>query len=352
MKILITGIAGFVGCSLAKQLVEEKANLQILGIDNLSRRGTEKNLVDLKALEICFFHRDMRLQSDLDNLPSVDWVIDCAANPSVLAGLDGQISSRQVMEHNLLGTINLLEYCKKHRAGLILLSTSRVYSAQELANLPVEQSNGRYHSNNSEISGCSELGITESFPTTAPVSLYGASKLASEQLVLEYSQVFDFPAWINRCGVLAGAGQFGKADQGIFSYWVHSFREKRPLKYIGFGGTGYQVRDALHPNDLVPLLIRQICEPNWEAPKILNLGGGLENSLSLKELSIWCEKRFGPNEVSSSPEERPMDAPWIVMDSSVAKNAWNWRPKIGINQILEEIASFADDNPDWLSRTT
>ena len=86
--------------------------------------------------------------------------------------------------------------------------------------------------------------------------------------------------------------------------------------------------------------------------KILNLGGGLENSLSLKELSIWCEKRFGPNEVSSSPEERPMDAPWIVMDSSVAKNAWNWRPKIGINQILEEIASFADDNPDWLSRTT
>ena len=104
-------------------------------------------------------------------------------------------------------------------------------------------------------------------------------------------------------------------------------------------------------NDLVPLLIRQICEPNWEAPKILNLGGGLENSLSLKELSIWCEKRFGPNEISSSQEERPMDAPWIVMDSSVAKNAWNWRPKIGINQILEEIASFADDNPDWLSRT-
>ena len=117
------------------------------------------------------------------------------------------------------------------------------------------------------------------------------------------------------------------------------------MKYIGFGGTGYQVRDALHPNDLVPLLIRQICEPNWEAPKILNLGGGLENSLSLKELSIWCENDLAQNEVSSSPEERPMDAPWIVMDSSVAKNAWNWRPKIGINQILEEIASFADDNP-------
>ena len=101
-------------------------------------------------------------------------------------------------------------------------------------------------------------------------------------MILEYGNAFEFPVWINRCGVLAGAGQFGRADQGIFSYWVHSFKERNPLKYIGFGGTGHQVRDALHPNDLVPLLIRQICEPNWEAPKILNLGGGLENSLSLK----------------------------------------------------------------------
>ena len=70
------------------------------------------------------------------------------------------------------------------------------------------------------------LGISEDFPTTAPLSLYGASKLASETLILEYGECFDFPVWINRCGVLAGAGQFGKADQGIFSFWIHSFREK------------------------------------------------------------------------------------------------------------------------------
>ena len=169
---------------------------------------------------------------------------------------------------------------------------------------------------------------------------------------MEYGNAFDFPIWINRCGVLAGAGQFGKADQGIFSYWIHSFKEKNTLKYIGFAGTGYQVRDAMHPKDLVPLLIRQIFEPNREAPRTLNIGGGIENSLSLKELSIWCEQRFGSNQVVSSLEERPMDAPWIVMDSSVAQNAWNWKPKIGIKQILEEIASFADDNPEWLCYTS
>ena len=183
------------------------------------------------------------------------------------------------------------------------------------------------------------------------MSLYGASKLASETLILEYGGCFGFPVWINRCGVLAGAGQFGRADQGIFSFWIHSFKEKKALKYISFAGTGHQVRDALHPKDLVPLLTRQIYEPNWDAPKIINVGGGIENSMSLKQLSDWCEKRFGPNEVFSSQEERPMDAPWIVMDSSVAQNAWDWRPRIGINQILEDIANFADDHPEWLSMT-
>ena len=140
----------------------------------------------------------------------------------------------------------------------------------------------------------------------------------------------------------------GKADQGIFSYWIHSFREKMPLKYIGFNGTGHQVRDALHPKDLVPLLSRQMLEPDWDAPKIINLGGGVENSMSLKELSNWCEERFGQNKVLSTNDERSMDAPWIVMDSSVAHNAWNWSVKTKIGQILEEIANHAEKKPSWL----
>ena len=151
--------------------------------------------------------------------------------------------------------------------------------------------------------------------------------------------------------MLAGAGQFGKADQGIFSFWIHSYREKNPLKYIGFNGTGHQVRDALHPKDLVPLLSRQMFEPDWDAPKVINLGGGVTNSLSLRELSSWCEDRFGQNEVLASKDERPMDAPWIVMDSTTAQNAWNWSVKTEIEQILEEIAKHAEKNPEWLSLT-
>jgi len=350
LKILITGICGFAGSSIAKAMLLGHSNLQIVGLDNFSRKGSELNVSELTKLGIDLIRGDIRSQSDIDGLPKVEWVIDCAANPSVLAGIYGQSSSRQLMEHNLLGSINLLEYCKNQKAGLILLSTSRVYSASELAALPVKSStNDRFELQGCDVSGASSLGISEEFPTTAPLSLYGASKLASETLILEYGECFDFPIWVNRCGVLAGAGQFGKADQGIFSYWVHSFRENKPLKYIGFQGTGYQVRDALHPNDLVPLLSRQILEPDWEAPKIINLGGGVQNSMSLKELSSWCGDRFGQNEVLASPEERPMDAPWIVMDSTTAQNAWNWSVKTEIEQILEEIADHACQYPNWLS---
>ena len=349
MKIMITGICGFAGSCIAKALLQSKIDLEVFGFDNFSRRGSEKNIILLSHLGVNLIRGDLRAQSDIDILPQVDWVIDCAANPSVLAGLDGRSSSRQLMEHNLLGTINLLEYCKSHKAGLILLSTSRVYSATQLAALPIEPSDNRFDLKDFIVSGASSLGISEKFPTTAPLSLYGASKLASETLILEYGECFDFPVWINRCGVLAGAGQFGKADQGIFSYWIHSFREKKPLKYIGFNGTGHQVRDALHPKDLVPLLSRQVMETGMDLPNIVNLGGGIDNSMSLKELSNWCEERFGENEVIESEEMRLMDAPWIVMDSTTAQIAWDWRVETKIDQILDEIANHAEQMPNWLN---
>ena len=348
MKILLTGACGFAGCNIATRLKEIDESIHIIALDNLSRKGSEFNIATLKKFEIEIIRGDVRLQSDLESLPEVDWVIDCSANPSVLAGLNAQTSSRQLVEHNLIGTINLLEFCKSKRSGFILLSTSRVYSSLELANLKVEPIEDYFQPTLIETKGISKEGLNEQFPTTAPISLYGASKLASETLILEYGKAFDFPVWINRCGVLAGAGQFGKADQGIFSYWIHAFREKKPLKYLGFHGSGMQVRDALHPKDLASLLFKQMQNPAKELPRILNLGGGIKNSMSLKQVSDWAENRFGYNEVFSSEKTRAMDAPWIVMDSSLAKDTWNWEPEKSIECILNEIAEHAEKHPNWL----
>ena len=130
MKILLTGACGFAGSTLARAIADAGLAWTLFGFDNLSRIGSELNRPQLGRLGVRLFHGDLRCQSDVDALPVVDWIIDCAANPSVLAGADGQTSSRQLMEHNLLGTIHLLERCKATKAGFILLSTSRVYAIE------------------------------------------------------------------------------------------------------------------------------------------------------------------------------------------------------------------------------
>src|SRR5450756_1443354 len=211
MKILITGICGFVGSTLARALLDSAENLKVTGVDNFIRPGSELNRRELAKLGVKIIHADVRSAADFETLPDADFVIDAAANPSVLAGVDGKTSSRQLLEHNLWGTVNVLEYCKTHRAGLILLSTSRVYSIKPLAELAVEARDQAFHPRAGSLPpGLTQNGVAENFSTAPPLSLYGSTKLASECLALEYGGAFGFPVWINRCGVLAGAGQFGK----------------------------------------------------------------------------------------------------------------------------------------------
>lgn len=351
MKLLITGICGFVGNTLARTVRELEPSVEIVGIDNFIRPGSELNRLELKRRGIKVLHADLRSASDIEVLPRADYVIDAAANPSVLAGVDGQTSSRQLLEHNLGGTINLLEYCKAAKAGFVLLSTSRVYGVQPLAGLPVKTVNRAFEPDTAQPlpPGISSEGVAESFSVQPPLSLYGSSKLASELLALEYGATFGFPVWINRCGVLAGAGQFGRADQGIFTYWINAYLRRKPLRYIGFGGTGSQVRDALHPADIAPLLLKQIQSPTQTGiPQIINVAGGRKQSLSLARLSDWCAERFGPHDIAIETSPRPFDIPWMVLDSALASNVWNWQPERSLEQILSEIAQHAQEHPDWL----
>jgi CDP-paratose 2-epimerase len=339
MRVLITGICGFVGSTLAIGLRESVENLEIFGVDNFVRPGSEVNRRPLRDRKIGVHHADLRNASDIESLPVADWVIDAAANPSVLAGVDNRTSSRQVVEHNLLGTVNLLEYCKEHRAGLTLLSTSRVYSISPLLHLNLEETAGAFRPVADQYfpEGVSAKGISENFSTSPPVSLYGSTKLASECLALEYGATFDFPVWINRCGVLAGAGQFGRPDQGIFSYWINAWLRKRPLKYIGFEGRGLQVRDCFHPRDLMSILRKQM-EGASNKQRIVNVSGGVANSMSLAQLSDWCKKHFGPRDVVSDSKPRSFDIPWMVLDSTRAGEDWNW-------QVATPLKKFSTRSP-------
>jgi CDP-paratose 2-epimerase len=350
VKILITGACGFVGSTLIRTIRSEWPGVELVGFDHLGREGAELNRDALRQAGIPLIHGDLRSASDLADWPKVDWVIDAAANPSVLAGLTGEGGSRQLVEHNLLGTINVLEYCRRYRAGFILLSTSRVYSLPGLVGLPLRKSGLAYDIDDTAPLplGASREGIGEQFSTGAPVSLYGATKVASELMALEYGAAFNFPVWVNRCGVLAGAGQFGRPDQGIFAFWLNAWLRGRPLKYIGFDGTGAQARDCLHPADLVPLLRAQIEKPSHDVERIQNVAGGRHQTMSLAQLSAWCTDRFGPRAVASDAKPRPFDVAWLVLDSRRCEAQWNWQPRTPVAKILDEIARHAEANPRWL----
>ena len=351
MKILITGICGFAGSHLATALAQRFENARIVGIDNLSRPGSESNRTALASAGVQFLHGDLRMRSDVDALPDCDWVVDAAANPSVLAGVDGRSSARQLGEHNLNGTMNILEYCRERKAGLVLLSTSRVYSVRHLSALPVAARGEAFALDPEKPlpTGVSSAGVEESFPVRQPISLYGATKLCSEIMAVEYGGAFQFPVWVNRCGNLAGAGQFGTAEQGIFSYWIHAHARRARLRYIGFGGRGYQVRDAFHPSDLAELIYRQIRRDPSASHEdaTYNAGGGVSNSMSIAQLAHWCDDRFGRHAPDVDATPRPFDIPWMVMDSRRAADDFGWAPRRSLESILDEIAVHALENPEW-----
>ena len=350
MRLLITGACGFVGSMLAESLLERLDGACLVGIDNLMRPGAETNRRRLERLGVRFVHGDLRSATDVSALPPADWVIDAAANPSVLAGVDRPGASRALFEHNLVASGNVLEYCRAHRAGLVLLSTSRVYSIPALAALPLSVHGGAFAIDPAATlpPGVSAEGIDVSFSTDPPVSLYGATKRASELLALEYGAAFDFPVWVVRSGVLAGAGQFGRPDQGIFAYWINAHLRQRALHFTGFGGTGHQVRDAMHPRDLAALLVAQMRTPRTGGPRIYTAGGGRSNAMSLAQLAAWCDERFGARDVEADPAERRYDIPWVVMDNHAAAADFGWRVETPLADVLDGIGRHAVEHPDWL----
>ena len=345
MKILITGGAGFVGSSLAKAYREKFPKAQIVAADNLKRRGSEINLAAFKRLGIDFHYCDIRNPNDLADLPGeFDLFIEASAEPSVLAGLDG--SPSYVLETNLVGTLNCLELARKRAGAMAFLSTSRIYSIDPLKQIKLIEAPTRFEiSDDQNQIGISKHGVAENFANHLPRSLYGATKLASELLIQEYVYTYGLKAVINRCGVIAGPGQFGKVDQGVFTLWMANHYFKKSLKYTGFGGTGKQVRDLLHPRDLFAALSLQFDGIDRFSGEIFNLGGGREISTSLNELTRLCQKLSG-NEINITPDLKTssVDIPLYLSDCTKASDRLGWKPAVSTENIFNEIFQWFKNN--------
>jgi CDP-paratose 2-epimerase len=341
-SILITGGAGFVGSSLALHLKKNFLQTRIVCLDNLYRRGAELNLPRLQATGIEFVKGDIRQASEFPTGP-FEFIIECSAEPSVLASY-GE-SPDYLMETNLMGTYRCLEKAREWKSKTIFLSTSRVYPISVLEKHPWTEQPTRFVWSDVPGAVISSRGVTENCPMTAARSLYGWTKFASESLIEEYRSGFGLRAMTNRCSVIAGPWQMGKVDQGVVALWVFRHYFGKPLKYIGYGGTGKQVRDMLHVADLCDLVTEQISQfEKWEG-WLGNVGGGLEISASLLELTGICKKVIGREvPIAAETENRQADLRIFLADSSKLFARTNWRPKRGLEKIVADVFDWVRAN--------
>ncbi len=326
MKFLITGGCGFVGSNLAIFLKRKIKNAKIFSLDNLSRKGSRINKDRLKTYYIKNLNLDINSKKIL-SLPKFDFIIDCCAEPAIEESIK---NPDKVFNTNLIGTFNLLKKVQKDKAKLIFLSTSRVYSINKL-NKIVKKKKIKNRIT-------SKLKINHSFGSDSPISLYGFSKLASEMLIKEYSFMHKIKYIINRFGVISGPWQFGKVDQGFASLWVERHMNKKKLSYKGYGGYGNQVRDLIHVNDVCEIILEQIKNISHINNESFDIGGGIKNSISLRQLTKKCQK-ITKNKIKIGKEIKTsmFDIPYFVSDNRKIERMYKWKPKNSVDKIISDI---------------
>jgi len=343
--ILVAGGAGFVGSSLALRLRAAYPEARVIAADSLKRRGSEWNLGRLAAAGIEFVHADVRRPDDLA-FPRLRFglIVDCSAEPSVLAAYDA--GPRYVIDTNLTGTVNLLELARRDGADVVFLSTSRVYPVAALDAIRLDETPTRFAlAAEQRLPGVGAAGISEDFPLEGARSLYGATKLACELLLAEYADMYGIRTVVDRCGVVTGPWQMGKADQGIFALWMGKHYFRRPLAYIGHGGTGKQVRDFVAVDELCDLVLRQLDAIDALPRRVYNVGGGLASSLSLAETTALCEEITGNRvEIARVAENRPSDVRLYVTDNARVTADTGWAPQKTPRRTLGELFDWIREN--------
>jgi CDP-paratose 2-epimerase len=335
MKYLITGGCGFIGSNLASEVI--KRNEELIVLDNLFRTGSEKNLEWLKTLgDFEFYNRDIRNYNDVENVVKKH-------KPDVIYHLAGQVAMttsiddpRLDFEINALGTHNLLEAVRKYSNNSIILysSTNKVYGDFEDLNFKEEKT--RY------ISELYPHGFDENISLDFH-SPYGCSKGSADQYLLDYYRIFGIKTVVFRHSSMFGGRQFSTFDQGWIGWFCKKAIEIKNNKIESFtiNGNGKQVRDVLYADDVVDLYFKTIENIDKTKGNVYNIGGGIENSLSLLELFEILEKELNIEMKYEQLPWRESDQKVFVADTTKIKKDTNWRPKIdkleGIRRMIKWI---------------
>ena len=356
MHVLVTGGCGFIGSRVALHLREQGHRVSVM--DNLVRRGSERNIAVLSYHGITFFHGDVRNPEDLANLPAgIELICDTSAQPSVVSGYANPLFD---IANNGLGAIHILEYARPLKIPLIFWSSNRVYGANRLNALPRRETPTRFEYDpdawnrlpiDQRSLGFHPLhGVSEEFSIDGGQrSIYGLSKLIADAACQEYAQAYDLPIVVNRFGVISGAGQFGHTNQGWVMWWAIAHWFKLPLTYLGWQGK--QVRDVLFIEDMLVLLDAQIRQIDQFRGEVFNLGGGAMNSISLCEATKTMQEissRFTP--VTHSDQVRKGDIVLYWTDNRKAAQKLGWQPRIDLRTGFARIFDWIRTNETELRK--
>ena len=333
-RILITGGAGFVGANTAIHLARQ--GYKVTALDNLVRRGSELNLPRLEAAGVAFRHGDVRNPEDFPSGGLFDAVLVCAAQPSAIDGYDNPAYD---FSNNTFSLLPALEYCRLHGSKLILWATNKVFSASAINGRPMQEYPTRWEA----------LPVDESFPLDGgDRSLYGCSKIMADLMVQEWSDSFNFPAFVNRFSCLAGPWQWGKTAQGWVAWWVIAAHFDLPLRYYGFAGK--QVRDVLFIRDLVELVQREI-EDRRPGCQVYNVGGGPDNAISLIEMTQMVQDFTGRKiTLLEEGDQRRADFAHYVSDITKVTTEMPWAPLVDLEDGMAEIYRWVVDNEATIAR--
>jgi CDP-paratose 2-epimerase len=327
MKLLITGGCGFLGSNLAEDALLRGDELLVF--DNLYRDGSRENLAWLQNQgNFRFEHGDIRNQNDITRVVK-------SFKPDVIFHLAGQVAMttsianpRMDFEVNVMGTHNLLEAVRLHvpDATVVYSSTNKVYG--DLEQYVYQETETRYE--------CIDKpnGFDESTPLEFH-SPYGCSKGAADQYMLDYARIFGLKTVVFRHSSMYGGRQFATYDQG----WVGWFCQKAIEAKNGItkepftiSGTGKQVRDVLHAEDMKRLYIAAVNNIDKAKGQAFNVGGGIDNSLSLLELFALLEKISNVKLNYIKLPVRESDQRVFVADIAKAKLLLNWQSKVSAQQ--------------------
>ena len=334
MKILITGGAGFIGVNSANYFA--KKGHQVVIFDNLSRKGSRKNLEWIKnECEVEFFPGDLRKFVDLVDVfnhnGKFNLILHLAAQVAVTKSVADPYDDFEI---NALGTFNLLEATRRYspKAVFIYSSTNKVYG--EMEDLNIIEQNGRY------TYGDLSEGIDESQNLDFH-SPYGCSKGAADQYCRDYHRIYNLKTIVLRQSCIYGYRQFGIEDQG----WVAWFCIATALgKPITIYGDGKQIRDVLFIDDLIKAFELAYENRNKASGQVYNIGGGPENTMSLHELIDSLERQKRKKIPVRYDDWRPGDQKVFVGNIAKAKRELGWEPTVNPTTGVKKLYKWVKDN--------